>query len=220
MRLQTFAQAGSLLESTAQSLSAQLLQGLIEHCQYSYEIENDKMMEHTGAALVGLSLNHTVLYGEKRIIAVSFSSRSNSKLNVGGDLFLGSLAFDLIPVEAVQVSSTSSFRLVFRHILVDPAYRGRCCAYKLLRHVLLEVDRLGHAIQSISVVCRSDSALVPKFLELGFAFDADMAADVLRSVNAVAATSTEPALSVYTADLSSFQFKVNGVLEFISTRLR
>eukprot|EP01033_Poteriospumella_lacustris_P016029 gene16030-11473_t len=194
MRLQTFAQAGSLLESTAQSLSAQLLQGLIEHCQYSYEIENDKMMEHTGAALVGLSSNHTVLYG--------------------------SLAFDLIPVEAVQVSSTSSFRLVFRHILVDPAYRGRCCAYKLLRHVLLEVDRLGHAIQSISAVCRSDSALVPKFLELGFAFDADMAADVLRSVNAVAATSTEPALSVYTADLSSFQFKVNGVLEFISTRLR
>lgn len=103
---------------------------------------------------------------------------------------------------------------------MDSAYRGRCYAYKLLRHVLLEVDRLGHAIQSISLVCRSDSSLVTKFQELGFAFDAGMTAEVVRSVDAVTAASTESDLSVYTTELSSFQFKLYGVLEFISTRLR
>lgn len=76
MRLQTFAQAGSVLESAAQGSSAQLVQGIIEHCQYSYGIENDKMMEHTVAALVGLSLNQTVLYGESQSRKLCYFLRS------------------------------------------------------------------------------------------------------------------------------------------------
>lgn len=138
----------------------------------------------------------------------------------GGDLFIASLAFDLVPMETSLSASPQTFRLVVRHLLVDPAYRGRAYAYTLLRHALLEVDRLGLAIQSISAVCRSDSTVVPKLQQLGFAHDVALAAEVARTVNSVMTTPIEPNLSVYTADLSPFQCKVDGVLEFIATRLR